>query len=213
MRRLYLIIIATALLTSCATIPRASVEMSIQIEQQLYALKQANESVINAVFDAKEQNMTVYIDNTLFPEYLDGLFKNPSIQNVWDEMVANNNYEERLEVIVWLNKNIQKQYKETKDSLLLPIREERLRVLKSFNDEFNTTIQMNSTVTRNIASANTIQEAYEVLASKVIDTNRLDSIITSSLQNIDSKLNSIKKGIDVYEKNEDKINNIIKKIK
>lgn len=213
MRRLYLIIIATALLTSCATIPRASVEMSIQIEQQLYALKQANESVINAVFDAKEQNMTVYIDNTLFPEYLDGLFKNPSIQNVWDEMVANNNYEERLEVIVWLNKNIQKQYKETKDSLLLPIREERLRVLKSFNDEFDTTIQMNSTVTRNIASANTIQEAYEVLASKVIDTNRLDSIITSSLQNIDSKLNSIKKGIDVYEKNEDKINNIIKKIK
>lgn len=213
MRRLYLIIIATALLTSCATIPRASVEMSIQIEQQLYALKQANESVINVVFDAKEQNMTVYIDNTLFPEYLDGLFKNPSIQNVWDEMVANNNYEERLEVIVWLNKNIQKQYKETKDSLLLPIREERLRVLKSFNDEFNTTIQMNSTVTRNIASANTIQEAYEVLASKVIDTNRLDSIITSSLQNIDSKLNSIKKGIDVYEKNEDKINNIIKKIK
>lgn len=213
MRRLYLIIIATALLTSCATIPRASVEMSIQIEQQLYALKQANESVINAVFDAKEQNMTVYIDNTLFPEYLDGLFKNPSIQNIWDEMVSNNNYEERLEVIVWLNKNIQKQYKETKDSLLLPIREERLRVLKSFNDEFNTTIQMNSTVTRNIASANTIQEAYEVLASKVIDTNRLDSIITSSLQNIDSKLNSIKKGIDVYEKNEDKINNIIKKIK
>lgn len=213
MRRLYLIIIATALLTSCATIPRASVEMSIQIEQQLYALKQANESVINAVFDAKEQNMTVYIDNTLFPEYLDGLFKNPSIQNVWDEMVANNNYEERLEVIVWLNKNIQKQYKETKDSLLLPIREERLRVLKSFNDEFDTTIQMNSTVTRNIASANTIQEAYEVLASKVIDTNRLDSIITSSLQNIDSKLNSIKKGMDVYEKSEDKINNIIKKIK
>lgn len=213
MRRLYLIIIATALLTSCATIPRASVEMSIQIEQQLYALKQANESVINAVFDAKEQNMTVYIDNTLFPEYLDGLFKNPSIQNIWDEMVSNNNYEERLEVIVWLNKNIQKQYKETKDSLLLPIREERLRVLKSFNDEFNTTIQMNSTVTRNIASANTIQEAYEVLASKVINTNRLDSIITSSLQNIDSKLNSIKKGIDVYEKNEDKINNIIKKIK
>lgn len=213
MRRLYLIIIATALLTSCATIPRASVEMSIQIEQQLYALKQANESVINAVFDAKEHNMTVYIDNTLFPEYLDGLFKNPSIQNAWDAMVANNNYEERLEVIVWLNKNIQKQYKETKDSLLLPIREERLRVLKSFNDEFNTTIQMNSTVTRNIASANTIQEAYEVLASKIIDTNRLDSIVTSSLQNIDSKLSSIKKGIDVYEKNEDKINNIIKKIK
>ena len=213
MKRLYLIIIATALLTGCATIPRASVEMSIQLEQQLYALKQANESVINAVFDAKEQNVIIYVDNTLFPEYLNGLFNNPRIQSIWDEMIANDNYEERLEVIIWLNKNIQKQYKETKDSLLLPIKEERVKILKSFNDEFNTAIQMNSTVTRNIASVNTIQEAYNGLASKVIDVNRLDSIVTISLQNIDYKLNSIKKGIDAYEKNEDEINNIIKKIK
>lgn len=213
MKRLYLIILVTILLTGCATIPRAFVEMSIQLEQQLYALKQANESVISAVFDAKEQNMIIHIDNILFPEYLDGLFKNPAIQNIWDEMVANNNYEQRLEVIIWLNKNVQKQYKETKDSLLLPIREERMRVLKSFNDEFNIAIQMNSTVTRNIASANTIQEAYKDIASKIIDVNRLDSIVTSSLQTIDGKLDSIKKGIDTYEKKEDKINNIIKKMK
>lgn len=213
MKRLYLIIIATILLTGCATIPRASVEMSIQLEQQLYALKQSNESVINAVFDAKEQNMITHIDNTLFPEYLEGLFKSPSIQNIWDEMVANENYEERLEVIIWLNKNIQKQYKETKDSLLLPIREERVRVLKSFNDEFNTAIRMNSTITRNIASANTIQETYKNLASKAIDANRLDSIVTNSLQNIDHKLNSIQKGIDTYQKNKDKMNTLIKKTK
>lgn len=213
MKRIYLIILTTVLLTGCATIPRASVEISIQLEQQIYALKQANESVVNAVFDAKEQNLIIHIDNTLFPEYLEGLFKNPSIQNIWNEMVANNNYEERLEVIVWLNKNIQKQYKETKDSLLLPIREERIRVLKSFNDEFNTAIQMNSTVTRNIASANTIQEAYKNVASKFVDINRIDSIVINSLQMIDGKLNSIQKGVNVYEKNEDKINNILKKMK
>lgn len=124
MKRLYLIVTAIILLAGCATIPRASVDMSIQLEQQLYALKQANESVINSVFEAKEQNMIAHIDNKIFPVYLDGLFKDPSIQNIWDEMVANNNYEERLEVIVWLNKNVQKKYKETKDSLLLPIKEE-----------------------------------------------------------------------------------------
>lgn len=211
MKRLYLIVTAIILLAGCATIPRASVDMSIQLEQQLYALKQANESVINSVFEAKEQNMIAHIDNKIFPAYLDGLFKDPSIQNIWDEMVANNNDEERLEVIVWLNKNVQKKYKETKDSLLLPIKEERARVLKSFNDEFNVAIRMNNTVTRNIASANAIQESYKNLASKLIDVNRLDSVVLNSLQVIDGKLNSMQKGIDVYKENEDKIHNILKR--
>lgn len=211
MKRLYLIVAAIILLAGCATIPRASVDMSIQLEQQLYALKQANESVINSVFEAKEQNMIAHIDNKIFPAYLDGLFKDPSIQNIWDEMVANNNDGERLEVIVWLNKNVQKKYKETKDSLLLPIKEERARVLKSFNDEFNVAIRMNNTVTRNIASANAIQESYKNLASKLIDVNRLDSIVLNSLQVIDGKLNSMQKGIDVYKENEDKIHNILKR--
>lgn len=211
MKRLYLIVAAIILLAGCATIPRASVDMSIQLEQQLYALKQANESVINSVFEAKEQNMIAHIDNKIFPAYLDGLFKDPSIQNIWDEMVANNNDEERLEVIVWLNKNVQKKYKETKDSLLLPIKEERARVLKSFNDEFNVAIRMNNTVTRNIASANAIQESYKNLASKLIDVNRLDSVVLNSLQVIDGKLNSMQKGIDVYKENEDKIHNILKR--
>lgn len=70
---------------------------------------------------------------------------------------------------------------------------------------------MNNTVTRNIASANAIQESYKNLASKLIDVNRLDSIVLNSLQVIDGKLNSMQKGIDVYKKNEDKIHNILKR--
>lgn len=211
MRQLYLIISAMIFVTGCATIPRASVDISIQLEQQLYALKQANESVINSVFDAKEQDLINYIDNKLFPKYLDELFEDPSIQKIWDEMVASKNYEKRLKVIVQFNKNIQKQYKEIQDSLLVPIREEKKHVLKSFNDEFNIAIRMNNTITRNIASANTIKESYQNLASKLIDVNRLDSTVLNSLQVLDNKLNSVQEGIDVYKKNEDKINNFLKK--
>lgn len=211
MKQLYLIILAMFLVAGCATIPRASVDISIQLEQQLYALKQANESMINSVFDAKEQNLINYIDSKLFPEYLDRLFENPSIQKIWDEMVASKNYEKRSKVIIQFNKKIQKQYKEIQDSLLVPIREEKKRVIKSFNDEFNIAIQMNSTIMRNIASANTIKESYQNLTSKLINVNRLDSMIINSLQVLDNKLNSVQEGMDVYKKNEDKINNFLKK--
>lgn len=212
-RKFFYIVAMGILLTGCASIPKASVDMSILLEQRLYDLRQANQSLINSVFDVKEQNVIAYIDNKLFLEYLDRLFKDSSIQNTWDEMVASKDYKERLRVIVWLNKNIQKKYKEIKDSLLAPLVEERKHVLKSFNDEFDAVIRMNSAITRNIASVNAIQDSYKNLASKFIDVNKLDSMVFDSLKAVDDKLNSIQKGLDIYNKNEDKINDILKKVK
>lgn len=212
-RKFFYIVAMGILLTGCASIPKASVDMSILLEQRLYDLRQANQSLINSVFDVKEQNVIAYIDNKLFLEFLDGLFKDSSIQNTWDEMVASKDYKERLRVIVWLNKNIQKKYKEIKDSLLAPLVEERKHVLKSFNDEFDAVIRMNSAITRNIASVNAIQDSYKNLASKFIDVNKLDSMVFDSLKAVDDKLNSIQKGLDIYNKNEDKINDILKKVK
>lgn len=212
-RKFFYIVAMVILLTGCASIPKASVDMSILLEQRLYDLRQANQSLINSVFDVKEQNVIAYIDNKLFLEFLDGLFKDSSIQNTWDEMVASKDYKERLRVIVWLNKNIQKKYKEIKDSLLAPLVEERKHVLKLFNDEFDAVIRMNSAITRNIASVNAIQDSYKNLASKFIDVNKLDSMVFDSLKTVDDKLNSIQKGLDIYNKNEDKINDILKKVK
>lgn len=198
-------------LQGCASIPRATVDMSIRLEQQLYALKDANASIINSVFDAKEENMLLYLDQTLFPKYVDELFKNPAILSIWDEMVQTKDANERLEVITWLNKNINNQYRETKDSLINPINDERKKVLKAFDDEFSKALQMNSTITRNIASANEIHESYRSIASGFIDVNRLDSIVANSIQTVDKSLNSVQKGADFYLEYKDKIHSKLRR--
>lgn len=198
-------------LQGCASIPRATVDMSIRLEQQLYALKDANASIINSVFDAKEENMLLYLDQSLFPKYVDELFKNPAILSIWDEMVQTEDANERLEVITWLNKNINNQYRETKDSLINPINDERKKVLKAFDDEFSKALQMNSTITRNIASANEIHESYRSIASGFIDVNRFDSIVTNSIQTVDKSLNSVQKGADFYLEYKDKIHSKLRR--
>lgn len=198
-------------LQGCASIPQATVDMSIRLEQQLYALKDANASIINSVFDAKEENMLLYLDQTLFPKYVDELFKNPAILSIWDEMVQTKDANERLEVITWLNKNINNQYRETKDSLINPINDERKKVLKAFDDEFSKALQMNSTITRNIASANEIHESYRSIASGFIDVNRLDSIVANSIQTVDKSLNSVQKGADFYLEYKDKIHSKLRR--
>lgn len=211
MKHLIPILFISILLQGCASIPRATVDMSIRLEQQLYALKDANASIINSVFDAKEENMLLYLDQTLFPKYVDELFKNPAILSIWDEMVQTKDANERLEVITWLNKNINNQYRETKDSLINPINDERKKVLKAFDDEFSKALQMNSTITRNIASANEIHESYRSIASGFIDVNRLDSIVANSIQTVDKSLNSVQKGADFYLEYKDKIHSKLRR--
>lgn len=211
MKHLIPILFISILLQGCASIPRATVDMSIRLEQQLYALKDANASIINSVFDAKEENMLLYLDQTLFPKYVDELFKNPAILSIWDEMVQTEDANERLEVITWLNKNINNQYRETKDSLINPINDERKKVLKAFDDEFDKALQMNSTITRNIASANDIHESYRTIASGFIDVNRLDSIVTISIQKVDKSLDTVQKGADFYLEYKDKVNSKLRR--
>lgn len=211
MKYLISILLISAFFSGCASVPRASVDMSIRLEQQLYALKEANRSIINSVFDAKEQNMVLYLDQTLFPKYIDVLFKNSAIQDIWDEMVQSQDLNERLEVIMWLNKNINSQYRETKDSLINPINDERKKVLKAFDDEFDKALQMNSTITRNIASANDIQESYRSIASGFIDVNRLDSIVANSIQKVDKSLDTVQKGADFYLEYKDKVNSKLRR--
>lgn len=64
------------LFSSCVSIPKQTAEMSVLLEQQLDALKQANNSIIENVYKEKEKNITDYVDNVWFPQYLEEYFQN-----------------------------------------------------------------------------------------------------------------------------------------
>ena len=67
------------LFSSCVSIPKQTAEMSVLLEQQLDALKQANNSIIENVYKEKEKNVTDYVDNIWFPQYLEEYFQKPII--------------------------------------------------------------------------------------------------------------------------------------
>lgn len=206
-------IFITLLLLGCASIPRSTVDLSVKLDEQLQALKIANESMINIIFTEKEEAMITYINDVAFPEYLKKLFKDPNIDTIWQEMLASDDMLYRYETTIWLNKNIHKKYLETKESLLEPIQEERKLVMTKFKEEFESAIKMNNTITRNISSAKDIDEVYAKYASKFVDINKLDSIVTISILKVDKGLDKGLDAINTYKENEPKINELINKIK
>ena len=109
------------LFSSCVSIPKQTAEMSVLLEQQLDALKQANNSIIENVYKEKEKNITNYVDNVWFPQYLEEYFQKPIIQEAWNEAVNTDSLEYRLELIQTLTQICMEEYKTYKESLLSPI--------------------------------------------------------------------------------------------
>ena len=109
------------LFSSCVSIPKQTAEMSVLLEQQLDALKQANNSIIENVYKEKEKNITDYVDNVWFPQYLEEYFQKPIIQEAWNEAVNTDSLEYRLELIQTLTQICMEEYKTYKESLLSPI--------------------------------------------------------------------------------------------
>ena len=88
------------LFSSCVSIPKQTAEMSVLLEQQLDALKQANNSIIENVYKEKEKNITDYVDNVWFPQYLEEYFQKPIIQEAWNEAVNTDSLEYILTKII-----------------------------------------------------------------------------------------------------------------
>lgn len=201
------------LFSSCVSIPKQTAEMSVLLEQQLDALKQANNSIIENVYKEKEKNITDYVDNVWFPQYLEEYFQKPIIQEAWNEAVNTDSLEYRLELIQTLTQICMEEYKTYKESLLSPIYAEKDTILRNFNEQYDLALKMISIITRNVKSASDLQSEYKSYLNKIVSTEKLDSITQSSLDKIDKQFDNVIEGFDKYEKYEDKINSIINKIK
>lgn len=198
------------LFSSCVSIPKQTAKMSVLLEQQLDALKQANNSIIENVYKEKEKNVTDYVDNIWFPQYLEEYFQKPIIQEAWNEAVNTDSLEYRLELIQTLTQICMEEYKTYKESLLSPIYAEKDTILRNFNEQYDLALKMNSIITRNVKSASDLQSEYKSYLNKIVSTEKLDSITQSSLDKIDKQFDNVIEGFDKYE---DKINSIINKIK
>jgi hypothetical protein len=201
------------LFSSCVSIPKQTAEMSVLLEQQLDALKQANNSIIENVYKEKEKNVTDYVDNIWYPQYIEDFFQKTIIQEAWNEAVTTDSLKYRIEVLQALTQICMDDYKKYKESLLYPIYAEKDTVLNNFNEHFDLALRMNSIIMKNVKSASDLQSEYKSYLDKIIPAEKLDSITQASLDKIDKQLDNIIEGIGKYDNIDDKIKSVINKIK
>lgn len=202
-----------SLFVSCASLPRATVDLSMLLEKQISALEQSHIKLINKYFEEKQYHILSFLDNEWYPKYLENFFNDGDAEDIWNEIINNSDKKERISDLQMVVSIIQTEYMAMRDSLLFPLETTRIELLSAVQEEYNTARTMNNTVLNNIASVNEIQEARKEYLSKLVNVDLVDNTIDTYFEKADKILSDAQKGLDQYNETESKIESIIKNLK
>lgn len=213
MKSKFLYFFLIALFSSCVSLPKATVDMSISLDQQLTSLEKSHLKMINLYFDERERLALEFLNDEWYPMFLDNFFKEQPVVALWDETINSKNTLERITNVQMLTVVIQENYMNQRDSLLMPIKKMREEMRIAVTEEYQKARIMNSAITNNVASVNEIQEKQKEALSKIVDYELLDKKLNEGLAKLDNMLDQSQKVVDLYKKNETQIDKFINQIK
>ncbi|MDR2084889.1 MAG: hypothetical protein LBP67_07835 [Bacteroidales bacterium] len=203
-----LFLLAMVLFVSCATLPKATVEMSILLEKQITALESNHIMIVNKYFEDKKQYAEEIIEKEWYPAFLDEFFKNEVVKEVWEEAVESNDAETRMEALKEIIQVIHEKRTEIMDSMIQPLEKTRIECISAIQSEYEKAKQMNRTITENISSVNEAQEMRNNLLPT--EVKNVENIMFQYMEKADTILDKVQTTIEVHNESKNKINEIFK---
>jgi hypothetical protein len=207
---IYLFVVT--ILSSCASLPKATVEMSVLLEQQITGLEKNHLKIVSLYFDERENLALEFLNNEWYPMFLDNFLKEEAVVELWEDTFNSKNKIEQTENVKMLTVVIQENYMAMRDSLFVPIKKMKEEMGIAITEEYKKARAMNAAITNNIASVNDIQEKRKELLSNFIDNASLENKLNVGLAQLDYILNQSQKVVKEYNKKETKTDEIINQL-
>jgi len=199
-------------LSSCASLPKATVDMSVMLDRQIQVLEKNHIQIIDKYFEEQRYQALNLLDNEWYPNYLDRFFNDPEAEAIWNEIINNTNNKERISDLQEVVSIIQAEYMKMRDSLLLPLEENRREALAAVQEEYDVAQTMNNAILNNVASVNDIQEVRREYLSKIVDIGSIENKISTYLDRADKILDDAQRGIDAVNDADPKIKSVIERL-
>ena len=86
MKRNLIIVFILFAFTSCATLPKETVEMSVMLEQQISTLETTTISITDKYFEEQQKKAVDFLDNEWYPYFLNQFFKSDKVITVLNSL-------------------------------------------------------------------------------------------------------------------------------
>ena len=187
-------------LSACATIPKESADLSIELGQRISAIEDAHMVLVDKYFNEKRSRVDEFVEKEWVPEFATQFFANQQISNMWNQIVSSGNTADRLEFIVALGPKLQTKINEKRLELIRPLDDAEQMIKQQLRDNYDQVRAINNSVTSFLVSAVKVAENQNRYLEMV---GVKDEKVAEVLDQVDSAIEVLRgKAEQVVEKGE-----------
>lgn len=219
-----------ALITSCAVVPKESVELSATVGRDVVNVYQSHKSLATILFDRMKKDVNTFVDDEYAPYQIGKLLemdfadansgKFDSMTGSIIDAAKNSSDLTKQKLALGFMKDfvsvVLKEVEIYRKILLAPIEKQEMEVMAAIDRSYNQIIYANSIVTGHLASVRKVHDAQEDILNKFgMEKLRIETVkkLSDYSVSIDKILKDVKKvDVDDIEKRMTKVKSQFNKL-
>lgn len=145
-------------LLSCVSVPKEAPQLSHELGVQLQELESSHLALTQNFFDGKRKEVRAFIDDEWAPLFAENFFNQPAIAQAWNEIVASDDKEARLEFITLVAPEIVFQTEKAYQKIIEPMEELESHLVRAIRNKYDYSFEMNRTLTDYLSTASKTSE-------------------------------------------------------
>lgn len=195
-------------LSACATIPKESADLSIELGKRISAIEIAHMALVDKYFNEKRSRVDAFVEKEWVPEFAAQFFANQQIANMWNQIVSSGNTADRLEFIITLGPKLQAKINTKRLELIKPLDDAERMIIQQLRGNYDQARAINNSVTSFLVSAvkvaenrNRYMEMVGVKDEKVAEVlDQIDSAVEALLGKTEQVVEKGEKAELYYQK-------------
>lgn len=143
---------------SCVSVPKEAPQLSHELGVQLEELESSHMALVQNFFDGKRKEIREFIDDEWAPLFAENFFNQPAIAQAWEEIVAADDKEARLEFIALVAPEMVLQTEKAYRKIIEPIEELENHLVRAIRDKYDYSFEMNRTLTNYLSATSKTSE-------------------------------------------------------
>jgi hypothetical protein len=150
--------LAIFFLNSCVSVPKEAPELSENLGNELQALENSHLNLLHLFFENERKEIREFIDDEWLPLFATNFFKEPAIENVWQQVVSSGDEEDRLQFIVRTAPKLQQQINLKYQELITPLNQLENKLTSAIQAKYTNAKSINQSLTSYLYSASKVEE-------------------------------------------------------
>lgn len=166
---------------SCATIPKAAPDLSLQLGKQVRQLEINHKLFVQKFFDEKRQRVDDFIQDEWLPRFAENFFADSLILNTYLEITKLSGGEKKRELVNLMRftgPKLQAKIDEKRQELLQPLNELQQEIEGQISMQYDQVLTINNSLTNFLSSASKVeQNSNRYLEILGINQNKINGFI------------------------------------